>query len=127
MSEPKMTAVLNSASEHDSFVDLGENVKIKNTMGRIRVSDDDSKDNTAVLEIINYPKFNGIKYSYSNVGVGEEESDGSLPLQFEYNIESTPANMDIETFSENDMEEFHTFLGDVIMAMVLTKTQGSNE
>jgi hypothetical protein len=127
MSEPKMTAVLNSASEHDSFVDLGENVKIKNTMGRIRVSDDDSKDNTAVLEIINYPKFNGIKYSYSNVGVGEEESDGSLSLQFEYNIESTPANMDIETFSENDMEEFHTFLGDVIMAMVLTKTQGSNE
>jgi hypothetical protein len=123
-----MSAVLNSASEHDSFVDLNENLKIKNTMSRIKVSDDDSKDNTAVLEIINYPKFNGIKYSYSAVSVGDEQAaDGSLPLTFEYNIESTPADMDIETFSENDMEEFHTFLGDVILSMVLSKTQGSNE
>ena len=122
-------SILKSAPEHDTFVDLDDNIKIKSVMDRIKVSENfTSTSNTAVLEIVNYPKFNGIKYSYNKVTVKEVSFDNGLNVQFEYNIEDTPEEMDPETFSENDMEEFHTFLGDVMMAFVTSKYgEGDNQ
>ena len=89
-------------------------------MKHIRVCEEDSGANTAVLEIKNYPKFNGIKYSYGSVSLGDGEGE-ELRVRFDYDIVETPKTLDIETLSESDMKEFDTLLGDVLVSFVLTK------
>ncbi len=89
-------------------------------MKHIRVCEEDSGANTAVLEIKNYPKFNGIKYSYGSVSLGDGEGE-ELRVRFDYDIIETPKTLDIETLSESDMKEFDTLLGDVLVSFVLTK------
>lgn len=105
---------------HDSYIDPASGDKAHMMKQHIKVCEEDSSANTAVLEIINYPKFNGIKYSYGAVSLGDGEGE-ELKVRFDYDIIETPTTTDIETFSENDMKEFDTLLGDVLVSFVLTK------
>lgn len=107
------------SKEHET--ELSAFNKPARTLRYIRVDEQNSEANTAILEITNYPKFNGIKYFYTDVGF--EDGDGEeVKLRFTYDIVETPLTMDIETFSDRDMEEFDTLLGDVLVSFVMSNT-----
>ena len=59
-------------------------------------------------------KFDGVIYKYGKVSIPEEENeDGTLPFQFEYNI------IDNIGISREDFdEEFFTLIGDILVDII---------
>ena len=55
-------------------------------------------------------KFSDIIYTYGKVKFAEEENnEGRLPLQFTYNVQRNPNNLDTEG------EEFRNVIGDILI------------
>ena len=126
--EIKLPKVFNMSflphEEHANYLDPTSGDKANIMQRHVKVCEEDSSANTAILEIRNYPKFNGIKYSYGAVSLGDGEGE-ELKVRFSYDIFETPVTTDIEAFSENDMNEFDTLLGDILVSFVLTKGKES--
>ena len=55
-------------------------------------------------------KFENVVYKYGKVGFAHtENSDGTLPMKFDYDIMANPSKADI------DSQEFIDFIGDILM------------
>ena len=67
-------------------------------------------------------KFDGVIYNYGKVSVSEEEnSDGTLPFHFEYNI------IDNVGISREDFgEEFFTLIGDILVDIIDDQIEEDN-
>ena len=67
-------------------------------------------------------KFDGVIYKYGKVSVSEEENqDGTLPFQFEYDI------IDNVGISREDFdEEFFTLIGDILVDIIDEQIEEDN-
>jgi hypothetical protein len=94
---------------------LMKNDDIKN---QFRILDEDSDISTTLIELIVEPWY-GVKYHYNTVKIQPETEDSELPLQFEYDIDYVPDGIVIE--DGPPMIDFETFLGDVLVAIIVGK------
>ena len=59
-------------------------------------------------------EYDGIIYKYGKVGFGKEEnSDGTLPMIFDYDIIRNPNNIDL-----GDEKEFINYIGDILLELM---------
>ena len=72
------------------------------------------------LDGIKEGKFAGVVYKYGKVGFGDENPDGTKPLQFQYDIVD---NNGIQR--EQFGEDFFTLIGDILVEVI--EEQANNE
>ena len=63
-------------------------------------------------------KFAGVVYKYGKVGFGDENPDGTKPLQFQYDIVD---NNGIQR--EQFGEDFFTLIGDILVEVIEEQTK----
>ena len=85
---------------------------------QFRILNEDSDISTTLIELTVDPWY-GIKYHYNTVKIQPETKDSELPLQFEYNIDLIPDGIIIG--DGPDLVDFETFLGDVLVAIIVGK------
>ena len=62
-------------------------------------------------------KWSGIIYNYHTVRFLEEDEENAT-LKFEYDVISTPENLDVDNFTEEDHREFEQHLGDILVVII---------
>ena len=72
-----------------------------------------TKEQDQTLIGIKEGKFAGVVYKYGKVGFGDENPDGTKPLQFQYNIVD---NNGIQR--EQFGEDFFTLIGDILVEVI---------
>ena len=72
-----------------------------------------TKEQDQTLLGIKEGKFAGVVYKYGKVGFGDENPDGTKPLQFQYNIVD---NNGIQR--EQFGEDFFTLIGDILVEVI---------
>lgn len=82
-----------------------------------RLLNEESSVDTTIIEITVEPWY-GIQYHYNRVQLAPENENNELPLKFEYDIDVVPDGVVIE---EEDLVDFETFLGDVLVAIIVGK------
>jgi hypothetical protein len=82
-----------------------------------RVLEEDSDVKTTIIELTVEPWY-GIQYHYNTVKLQPETGDNELPLQFEYDIDHVPEGVEV---AADDLVDFETFLGDVLVAIIVGK------
>ena len=70
---------------------------------------------------INGGKYEGVVYRYGKVSFGEENSDGTLPFHFEYNIIDN-----VGILREDFGEEFFTLIGDILVDIIDDQIEEDN-
>ena len=63
-------------------------------------------------------KYHGVVYKYGKVGFGEENPDGTKPLQFQYDIVD---NNGIQR--EQFGDDFFTLIGDILVEVIEEQTK----
>lgn len=85
----------------------------------IVIAEEQTQNNNVILEITD-ERFSGIKFHYNAMKFADQEnSDGTISLNFEYNIVAGEV-------PEGKEEEFYTFLGDKLIE-ILEKQLEDNE
>jgi hypothetical protein len=79
-----------------------------------------TKEQDQTLIGIKEGKFAGVVYKYGKVGFGDENPDGTKPLQFQYDIVD---NNGIQR--EQFGEDFFTLIGDILVEVI--EEQANNE
>ena len=79
-----------------------------------RLTEDDSTVDTTVIEITVDP-YKDVLYYYQKVSMSE--ADSSAKLSFTYDIVNCPDDVDIH----NNVEEFETLLGDILVSIICEK------
>ena len=72
-----------------------------------------TKEQDQTLIGIKEGKFAGVVYKYGKVGFGDENPDGTKPLQFQYNI---VGNNGIQR--EQFGDDFFTLIGDILVEVM---------
>ena len=72
-----------------------------------------TKEQDQTLIGIKEGKFAGVVYKYGKVGFGDENPDGTKPLQFQYNIVD---NNGIQR--EQFGEDFFTLIGEILVEVI---------
>ena len=62
-------------------------------------------------------KWSGIIYNYHTVRFLEEDEENAT-LKFEYDVISTPENLDVGALTKEDKLEFENHLGDIIVSII---------
>jgi hypothetical protein len=75
--------------------------------------DPDNKDQ-AIVTILN-EDFKDVQLTYGTVSFGNENENGTINCNFNYEIKKNPLNKNIED------KPFNDFLGEIISSMLLTK------
>ena len=77
-----------------------------------------TKEQDQTLIGIKEGKFSGVVYKYGKVGFGEENPDGTKPLQFQYDIVD---NNGIQR--EQFGDDFFTLIGDILVEVIEEQTK----
>ena len=77
-----------------------------------------TKEQDQTLVGIKEGKFAGVVYKYGKVGFGEENPDGTKPLQFQYDIVD---NNGIQR--EQFGDDFFTLIGDILVEVIDEQTK----
>jgi len=90
----------------------------------------DNSEDTALVRITE-GKFANFVYQYQEVGVNDEEDDGSLPVKFSYALKEAPESYSYED-EETEKKEFETIIGDILYDIVVNsnkvkETSGNND
>jgi hypothetical protein len=62
-------------------------------------------------------KWGGIIYNYHTVRFLEED-DENATLKFEYDVISTPEELDVDSLTKDDHQEFENHLGDILVSII---------
>lgn len=81
----------------------------------------DNAEDTALVRITE-GKFTNFVYQYLEVGVNDEEEDGSLPVKFSYSLKQAPESYTYED-EEADKKEFETIIGDILYDIVVNSNK----
>lgn len=84
---------------------------------QFRLLNEESDVETTIIEITVEPWY-GIQYHYNKVKLNPENEQHELPLQFEYDIDLVPEGIEV---AADDIVDFETFLGDVLVAIIVGK------
>ena len=64
-------------------------------------------------------EFAGIVYKYGDIGISQKvNEDGTLPVNFEYDILFVPEELRKKEFINEKKQEFENLLGDIMMEMI---------
>ena len=70
-------------------------------------------------------KYKGLVYHYIKVSV-QEDKDSNGTLQFSYDIDVTPENIDTDKLNEEDKKAFEGQLGDILVHIIESKEQDAS-
>lgn len=77
----------------------------------------DKKEDTALIRITD-GKFINFVFQFGEVSIGNEESDGSLPINFTYDLKEAPESYTYEN-EEAEKAEFENLIGDILYDIVV--------
>lgn len=77
----------------------------------------DKKEDTALIRLTE-GKFVNFVFQFGEVSIKEEEPDGSLPIDFTYDLKEAPESYTYED-EEADKAEFENILGDILYDIVV--------
>jgi hypothetical protein len=64
-------------------------------------------------------EYTGLVYKYGEIGVSPKlNEDGTLPVNFEYDILFVPEDLRKKEFMDEKKQEFENFLGSIMMQMI---------
>ena len=64
-------------------------------------------------------EFAGLVYKYGDIGISKElNTDGTLPVNFKYDIVFVPEELRKKEFVDEKKQEFENFIGSIMMQMV---------
>ena len=73
-------------------------------------------------------EFAGLVYKYGDLGIAEKlNSDGTLPVNFEYDIVYVPEELRKKEFVDEKKQEFENFIGSIMMQMVQEDLDSNTE
>ena len=83
------------------------------------VPDPDNTDADYWCIRLDQGEFAGLVYKYGDVGIAKEmNTDGTLPVNFEYDILFIPEDLRKKEFVDEKKQEFENFIGSIMMQMV---------
>jgi len=85
--------------------------------------DEYEEENLARIKLTSQ-KWDGIIYNYHTVRFLEEDEENAT-LKFEYDVISTPEELDVDNLTQEDHQEFENHLGDILVSIIEEAT--SNE
>ena len=77
----------------------------------------DKKEDTALIRLTE-GKFANFVFQFGQVSIQKEESDGSLPINFTYDLKQAPESYSYED-EEADKAEFENIIGDILYDIVV--------
>jgi hypothetical protein len=77
----------------------------------------DKKEDTALIRITD-GKFVNFVFQFGEVSIGNEEYDGSLPINFTYDLKEAPESYTYEN-EEAEKAEFENLIGDILYDIVV--------
>lgn len=73
-------------------------------------------------------EYTGLVYKYGEIGVSPKlNEDGTLPVNFEYDILFVPEDLRKKEFEDEKKQEFENFIGSIMMQMVQEDLDSSKE
>ena len=81
----------------------------------------DKKEDTALIRLTE-GKFINFVFQFGEVSIKEEESDGSLPVKFTYDLKQAPESYTYED-EEAEKAEFENIIGDILYDIVVNQTR----
>lgn len=78
---------------------------------------DEYKDEKLARIKLTSGRWDGIIYNYHTIRFIEEEKDQAV-LRFEYDVVSTPEDMNVDALTEEDKLEFENHLGDILVSII---------
>ena len=82
------------------------------------VTPSNSPANTAIVEITK-GKYEGIRYYYKQIKFNEPEPEETASLQFSYEIDFVPEQVDPNVLTEHDQKDFEQLIGDIVVDLIL--------
>jgi len=93
--------------------------RLKMNLKKYEVLWDEYKGEELARIRLTHDKFNGIIYNYNTVSVIEEgDDDGGAVLKFDYDIVSSPEDINVESLTEEDHKEFEQLIGDILVGII---------
>jgi len=77
----------------------------------------DKKEDTALIRLTE-GKFANFVFQFGEVNIQKEESDGSLPINFTYDLKQAPESYSYED-EEADKAEFENIIGDILYDIIV--------
>ena len=78
---------------------------------------DEYKDEKLARIKLTSGRWDGIIYNYHTIRFIEEEKDQAV-LRFEYDVVSTPEDMNVGALTKEDKLEFENHLGDILVSII---------
>lgn len=73
-------------------------------------------------------EYSGLVYKYGEIGVSPKlNEDGTLPVNFEYDILFVPEDLRKKEFADEKKNEFEKFIGSIMMQMVQEDLDSNEE
>ena len=92
------------------------------------VPDPDNTDADYWCIRLDQGEFAGLVYKYGDVGIAKEmNTDGTLPVNFEYDILFIPEDLRKKEFVDEKKQEFENFIGNIMMQMVQEDLDSNKE
>ena len=81
-----------------------------------------SKESENALIRITEGKFKDFVYHYNEVSIGEEESDGGLPIKFSYDLKEAPETYEYVD-EDKEKNEFESVISDILYDIVVNSSK----
>ena len=94
-------------------------------MQKYEVLHDEYKDEDLARIKLTSDKFDGIIYHYHTVQFVHEEDDEAV-LKFDYDIDESPIDINVDSLTKEDHEEFETLLGDILVEIITESVVDEN-
>ena len=94
-------------------------------MQKYEVLHDEYKDEDLARIKFTSDKFDGIIYHYHTVQFVHEEDDEAV-LKFDYDIVESPIDINVDSLTKEDHEEFETLLGDILVEIITESVVDEN-
>ena len=94
-------------------------------MPTYEVLHDEYKDEDLARIKLTSDKFDGFIYHYHTVQFVHEEDDEAV-LKFDYDIVESPIDINVDSLTKEDHEEFETLLGDILVEIITESVVDEN-
>ena len=92
------------------------------------VPDTDNADANYWCIRLDKGEYTGLVYKYGEIGVSPKlNEDGTLPVNFEYDILFVPEDLRKKKFEDEKKQEFENFIGSIMMQMVQEDLDSNEE
>ena len=92
------------------------------------VPDPDNADANYWCIRLDKGEYTGLVYKYGEIGVSPKlNEDGTLPVNFEYDILFVPEDLRKKKFEDEKKQEFENFIGSIMMQMVQEDLDSNEE